>query len=233
MYCKSCGAQLDDNAKFCTSCGTKIELKEQVQAETPTQNDYYYDEEPKKEAPRQFGYDDTLQEGKSLQHQKSNFYGKQFSTGTSGSVQFGSGQRRGGGLRKLFGLGFIVVVLLVGYFTFFGDSGPIYNLELGVEIDPETYYPTEEIGYIIESNGYVFVSYTVRDLEVGTQITAKWYNVTSGDDVLVCTENLQVDFEGESWFTECENNWTYGSYEVQFTVDGEVVATKDFEVDYD
>lgn len=33
MYCEKCGAQLDDNAVFCTSCGAKIEEIEQPTAE--------------------------------------------------------------------------------------------------------------------------------------------------------------------------------------------------------
>ena len=32
MFCKQCGAQLNDNAKFCTSCGAPTRL---AQAETP------------------------------------------------------------------------------------------------------------------------------------------------------------------------------------------------------
>lgn len=40
MFCKKCGAELDDNAKFCAKCGTKTEVGEaaSVQAAAPTPN---------------------------------------------------------------------------------------------------------------------------------------------------------------------------------------------------
>ena len=40
MYCSSCGAKLDDDAKFCTNCGTSIDQggNENIQNETH-QND--------------------------------------------------------------------------------------------------------------------------------------------------------------------------------------------------
>jgi len=35
MFCKNCGSQLSDDAKFCEYCGTPIEVAEDVQTNTP------------------------------------------------------------------------------------------------------------------------------------------------------------------------------------------------------
>lgn len=34
MYCRYCGNQLDDNAKFCACCGKKVELRINANSET-------------------------------------------------------------------------------------------------------------------------------------------------------------------------------------------------------
>ena len=42
MFCKNCGKQIDDNAKFCIECGTKVEKNDvdtAAQAETDLIND--------------------------------------------------------------------------------------------------------------------------------------------------------------------------------------------------
>lgn len=35
MYCPNCGKEIEENAKFCGACGTKLEVTEQVAVETP------------------------------------------------------------------------------------------------------------------------------------------------------------------------------------------------------
>ena len=148
MYCKNCGSQLNEEAKFCTSCGSKVE----VTIEEPTYDDYT-DESLKEDAPRQFGYDDSLQESAGANTQKSNFYGKQFSTGASGGVSFNNQNRKGGSFKKIVGGAIVVLVLIIALSLLFSNNEPIYDLVLGVDVDMETYYPTDEdaVDYIIAS----------------------------------------------------------------------------------
>ena len=35
MFCKNCGSELSDSAKFCTKCGTKVEAKPTPVVEEP------------------------------------------------------------------------------------------------------------------------------------------------------------------------------------------------------
>lgn len=37
MFCKNCGAKIEDNSKFCASCGSEIILETPIENNTPTQ----------------------------------------------------------------------------------------------------------------------------------------------------------------------------------------------------
>jgi len=44
MYCKTCGALIDDTSKFCEYCGAKVEIKSQSSTTKKTNNnDQYFD----------------------------------------------------------------------------------------------------------------------------------------------------------------------------------------------
>ena len=42
MNCKNCGAEIQENTKFCGSCGVKIETEQPVFEEPVYEQDYYY-----------------------------------------------------------------------------------------------------------------------------------------------------------------------------------------------
>ena len=182
MYCKNCGAPLEEGAKFCMSCGTPVE---QEAPQTSNNDNQYYDEDPfaKQEAPEQFGYDNNLQEGAGYRNQTSNFYGKKFQAGTSGEVKFSNRPRnkRGSFLGAFVAIGLVFAV----WFLFFGSNAPIYDIQVGAEINNETYYPNQPLDYVIESEGYLFISYTTRDLEIGETIRCEVvYDGIMGENVV-------------------------------------------------
>jgi hypothetical protein len=232
MYCKSCGAPLEENAKFCMSCGTPVEKEKPV--EPLNNNDYYDDdpfEEPKQEAPRQFGYNDSLQEGQNADYQRSNFYGKKFEASSSGSIGFGN--RTGRGKRGNFlGAAFVIAIVFFAWFIFFGNNAPIYDIEIGAEVNSSTFYPDEPLDYVIESEGTLYISYTTRNLDIGDVIVIEVYDTTIGE-WLIYSDSTTNDFEEQIGYFEVYENWTAGSYEIRFLVDGDEVASRDFTVEFE
>ena len=226
MYCKNCGAPLDEGAKFCMSCGTPVEQKAQVNSSNDNQ---YYDEDPfeKQEAPRQFGYNDSLQEGQGTNMQTSNFYGKKFEASSSGTRSYGRRRGKGGVI------GFLVMAAVVFgvWFLFFGNP-PIYDIQIGAEVNPSTFYPDEPLDYVIESEGTLFISYTTRNLDIGDVIYLEVYDTTTSE-WLIYSDSTTNDFEEQIGYFEVYANWTAGSYEIRFLVDGEEVASRGFVVEFE
>ncbi len=62
MYCKYCGAQMEDNANFCTNCGaplTEESDRNNTSEHNESSTDYYTSESFTKSEPRQFTYKET------------------------------------------------------------------------------------------------------------------------------------------------------------------------------
>ena len=231
MNCKNCGAPLEDNAKFCMSCGAQVEQKQEPK---PTYNDtLYYDEDPferqeKEQAPRQFGYNDSLQEGSGANRQTSNFYGKKFEAGTSGEVKFSNRPRNKRG--SFLGVAVAIGVVFFVWFLFFGSNAPIYDIQIGAEVNSSTYYPNTPLDYVIESEGYLYVSYTTRDLDIGEVIRCEVIFEGIMGDQTIYSDTTTNDFEEQIGYFEVYHNWIVGDYEVRFIVDGEEVASTTFYV---
>lgn len=225
MYCKNCGAQLNDDAKFCTSCGSKIEPKEESKQDF---YDEYYDEEPKKET---YNPNQSLQEGLSHTDRPTNIYGKQFSASKSGSISFGGSglpQRRKSAVGII--IGFVVIAIVL--FLLFGNSSAVTDVQIGVEVpNSVTLYPDDPIDYVIESEGTLYVSYTATDI-LGSVITAKVID-QERNDFLVLEETITVDYEEQVGYFEVYYNYQPGTYIIEFYVDDELDAIFEFEVEED
>ena len=205
MYCKNCGTQLPDSAKFCTSCGSKvdesiivnnepkIEVREEVPWQLKQNNDFLNDKK----------------DGKIL-YQNDSFRGKQWNTESKGSIQFGSGEKKNSSFfGKVFKFGIIVVVLIVGYFLIFGDSGPITNVETADAINVETFEPVYPTDLFDDSIPVVYVTFKTSGLDVGQVIQIDWYKadeyLTSASyTVLESDESLAfyMNEPAEGWSTQ-------------------------------
>jgi len=226
MYCKNCGALLPDGSKFCTSCGSKIEV---VQESVQDEYQDYFDEPVQEKEQDDFNYNQGLQEGTTYTDRPSNVYGKKFTTGASGNIKFSESIKKQGFVKKLIVTGAVVAIVLIAYFALFGDGGPVYDVELGVEIDDSTYYPSEPLTSFIASEGLLYISYSTREMFVGDSMTVEVYDVTFSD-TLVDSINVAIDYEEQVGYVFIDNNWTVGDYEVRFEYEGEVVYTTSFEV---
>lgn len=230
MYCKNCGAQLPESAKFCTSCGSKIEAIVEPKQE-PVQDEYqdYFDEPVQEESKKDFNYNQGLQEGATYTDRPTNVYGKKFSAGTSGSIAFGDPNKKPSFFKKLIVGGFVIVTLIIAYYALFGDSGPVYDVQLGVEVNSETLYPDEPLTEFITSEGLLYISYSTIDMPIGDSMVVEIYDMTFGE-FLIDYVNVSIDFEEQYGYVYLDHNWTVGDYEVRFVYNGEVVNSTSFEV---
>lgn len=216
MYCKNCGSKLENTAKFCPSCGTPNQQK---------QPDYT--------APRPFEKN-SVDESQNYQYQQSAFKGKQMSTGTSGSISFGNrGPKKKGLLGKLIKLTIIVVVIGVAISWLFGGNAPVYDIAFSNTIDVD-YNPINPTRDFLIMDQDIYVTYSTRDLEIGTTVYAKWYYLDgSAEGILFATQSFNTIYEEQvGFFKQTDTNgWDVGDYEVRFEVNGEVIATGNFSVE--
>jgi len=107
MYCTNCGKPNDDNSKFCVHCGTNISAK---QADNQQNKEFT--------APRPFQPYSSIDPSQGIVN-KTAFKGKQVSFGTSGSVSFNNGGRKGkAGLKIIIAVIAVVVLAIVGILIF-------------------------------------------------------------------------------------------------------------------
>ncbi len=216
MFCKKCGTKLDDNAQFCPSCGEKTES-----------NNY--------QAPRPFETN-SVDSSKNYQYQQSTFSGTQYSTGSSGKINFGS-KRKGGLLGKLLRIIIIVIVIAFVYNFFFADNGPIYDIETASSVDYDTYEPVTVQNTFSTTTPEIFITFSIRDYPIGTDIQADWYyldGVTSIDDGYIDSSLIEVEFEDQVAYislTRPTNGWPVGEYEVDFFAGDDYVISVSFTVE--
>ncbi|MBN2605143.1 MAG: zinc ribbon domain-containing protein [Bacilli bacterium] len=215
MFCSNCGAKLENDEKFCPSCGTENQSNEKNFT-----------------APKPFETN-SVDESKNFQYQKSSFKGKQMSTGTSGSISFGNKEKKKKSfLGRILKLVIIVAVVIFLITWIFGDSAPVYDIAFSNEIDVD-YNPINPTKDFLIMDQDIYVTYSTRDLEIGTTVYAKWYFKDSNDEwYLFSTQQFDTLYEEQvGFFMQSDTNgWDIGDYEVRFEVDGEVIATGSFNV---
>lgn len=215
MYCKNCGNSIEESAKFCPSCGKPNEQKQQ---------DYT--------APKPFEKN-SIDESQNFQYQKSTFSGKQMSTGTSGSISFGKNRtKKKGLLGKMIKLTIIIVIAIITIGWLLGGNEPIYDIAFSNSIDAD-YNPINPTKDFLVMDQDIYVTYSSRDLEIGTIVYANWLYITDdGEEILFATQSFETIYDEQvGFFRQSDTNgWDIGDYEVQFVVDDEIVATGYFNV---
>ena len=157
----------------------------------------------------------------------SNIYGRKFEAHASGGVEYRKPRKGSSPITKF--LIFGVIIGLIGYVYFvFSSNTPIYDVAIGSEVNATTYYPDEPLDYVIASDGILYISYSARDSLYET-VYVTVYNNT--DNLLVESMNTSIDYEDQVGYFSVDHNWTVGSYQITFEIDGEVVYTYDFEVE--
>lgn len=219
MYCKQCGNQVDDNAKFCASCGSPT-------ADTPQQTFT---------APKPFETN-SVDGSRNPQFQKSAFKGVQKSVGSSGSVSFGNRpEKQGPGFfGKLFKLGFIVVALavvaIIAIYLFMGD-GPIYNVESGTGYDATLSDLTGKTETFTSTDPEIYIIFDYEELELGELYVSLYYadETTSTDQYSFTISNA----EGWGWlaFPRPGGAWEVGEYTIEFVMGEELIRTYTFDVE--
>ncbi len=201
MFCKNCGAKLDENTRFCPSCGAEVITTGQRKTYT---------------APKPFEKN-SIDESQNYHYQKSAFKGKQFSTGTSGSISFGGGKKKKSFLGRIIKTGIIVTIIYIAATALFGHSG-IYNVHTGTAIDYQTYEIIQETDTFAVDTPEIFVTFSIQDYDIGTDITAKWISVTQDNYVITSSVITTTEDNQNAYFslTKPTAGWPVGDYEVQF-----------------
>jgi len=200
MFCRNCGAQLEGNTKFCSACGTPVGDGEKANAYT---------------APKPFEKN-SIDNSQNYHYQKSTFKGKQMSTGTSGNISFGSGKKKSF-LGRLIKFGIIGSIVVVAIALIFGSNG-VYNIHTGTAIDYQTYTMVEETSTFGVYSPEIFVTFSIQDYEIGTDITAKWVHVTN-DNYLITSSVITTTMDEQNAYfslTKPTAGWPLGEYEIQF-----------------
>jgi len=200
MFCRNCGAQLEDNVKFCQACGTPVGDGGQKKSYT---------------APKPFEKN-SIDGSQNYHYQKSAFKGKQFGTGTTGNISFG-GRKKKSFLGKVFKFGIIASVVLIVFTFIFGTSN-IYNIHTGTAIDYQTYEMIEETNTFSVDTPEIFVTFSIQDYDIGTDITAKWVHIT-GDNYVITSAVITTTLDEQNAYfslTKPTTGWPLGEYEVQF-----------------
>ena len=233
MYCKSCGAQVNDDAKFCPSCGAQLEQPTYQQPEEP-ENDYFYDEEPKQEAPRQFGYEDHLDPSKNMTTSKSAFRGVQKEVGTSGKIEFG--RTRDPHQRRFLPRVIIVIVIaIVAYFvsTMVGGCENVCDIETSDLVDYDTWEPVGLEDTFSVSDTEIFVTFKTNEYPTDSQIEVRWYhtdtNTYLGNDyAYTVTDELNIVYFS---LTKPVGGWQLGDYEIEIWVNSQYIDSAYFSVE--
>ena len=216
MFCKNCGNKLDDNEKFCPSCGTPNQQGE---------NNYT--------APKPFEKN-SVDESQNYQYQKSAFKGKQVSAGTSGSIGFGSKRpKKKSFLGRIIKLVIILVVIIFVATWIFGGNDPVYDISFSntIDFDNNPINPTKDF---LTTDQDIVVSFSIRNLEIGTSIYVEWYYLDGSEEwILFDTQisNTQFDEQRDYFGQRVTAGWDIGDYQVRFEVDGDEIATENFSVE--
>lgn len=214
MFCKKCGSKLEDNASFCPNCGTKVE--EGFTSPKPFETH-------------------SVDEIKNPGFQQSSFKGAQYSTGTSGHVSFGNRSNKSV-LGKIIKIVIGIAVVLFVYQCFFADNGPIYNIETATSIDSDTYLPVDKENTFSTTTPEIFITFSIRDYEIGTVIQADWYyldGVTETYDGYIDSSLVTVAYDDQNAYislTKPTGDWPVGDYEVDFFAGDDYVITVTFTV---
>lgn len=231
MFCKNCGAQIEDSAKFCTSCGVSVVAQEPVVEEEYNdhsdeyQESDYTEQENNNEVPWQFseGYRNVGESGTSSKtiHEKKFFKGQSISTGTSGSISFGNKERKGL-FGKLFKFAIIGVVVIIAITLLFGGSpDTIENLTTTDVINIETYEPVGSVEDFDDWIDRIYITFTTNDLVEGQVISAQFYI----EDTYIGSNSIVSQAPSENvYFSHIkpDDGWLVGYvYRVEIYVDGE------------
>lgn len=211
MFCKKCGNQLENDAKFCPSCGEKV------------QQEYT--------APRPFEQH-SIDESQNYQYQKSTFKGKQVSTGTSGSISFGNKPKKKGLLGRIIKLA-VVAAVIVAIASFFFGGSPITSIESGTSFDTVTGELSGKTDTFLTTDSLIYIVFDYEDLTVGDRLelnvfypdqdtTDEWYYFDL------------VEASGEGYYVEMSPagaTWVVGDYTIEFVINEELLATYEFSVE--
>lgn len=210
MFCKNCGARLEENAKFCPSCGSS-QLNEA--------------------APKPFEKN-SVDGSQNYQYQTSTFSGKQASYGSSGHVNFAHTKKRSF-IGRIIGLIAIAFVAMFVYYLFFDNSGPIYNLTSCTAID-SNYKPIGETSTFSTSATEIFITFSSQDIELGTDIQADWYYIDTEPSTYIDSSIISVVYEQQDAYislTRPTGGWQIGDYEVDFFIGDEYYITVAFTIE--
>jgi len=216
MFCKKCGSKLDDHTQFCPNCGSKVEQEGFTN-------------------PKPFETH-SVDESKNPQFQQSAFKGVQYSTGSSGHVSFGNRRKKSllGQIIKIV-IGIAVVVFI--YQCFFSDNGPIYNIQTASSIDYDTYEAIDIDNTFSTTTPEIFITFSVRDYDIGTVIQADWYyldGVTDENDGYIDSSVITVQYDDQDAYismTIPNQGWPVGEYEVNFFAGDEYVISVGFTIE--
>jgi len=208
MKCNNCGEQVDEQQKYCPSCGAAQEEKEST-------------------APRPFETN-SVDETKNPQYQKSTFKGKQVTMGTSGKIEF----KKGGFIRKVIKLGIIFVVVVIALLVVFGGGPNVSNVAMSSEIDPDTFEPLNKTSIFSTSTPEIFVTFDIDGYEIGTAVVGEWYYLT--DEQFIDDASLFTTFDSQVAYFSLSRpfaGWPVGEYKIDIVIDEEIVETVEFRVE--
>ncbi|QMS85520.1 zinc ribbon domain-containing protein [Candidatus Xianfuyuplasma coldseepsis] len=209
MFCKKCGNQLENDAKFCPSCGEKV------------QQNY--------SAPRPFEQH-SIDESQNYQYQKSAFKGKQVSTGTSGSISFGNKTKKKGLLGRIIKLAVVAAVIVVIASFFFGGS-PITYVESGTGFDAANSELTGKTETFTTTTPEIYILFDYEDLEVGKTLYLNLFYEDETETDASYTMNVE-DSVGWGYVSFVPTTtWAVGDYTLEFVIDEELIDTYEFSVE--
>ncbi len=114
----------------------------------------------------------------------------------------------------------------------FGNSG-IYNVHTGTAIDYQTYEIIQETDTFAADTPEIFVTFSIQDYDIGTEITAKWISVTQDNYVIATSVITTTEDAQNAYFSLSKptDGWPAGEYEVQFLDEEGLVTSIMFTVE--
>lgn len=211
MFCKNCGNQLENDAKFCPSCGTSVQQEKQYTAPKPFEKN-------------------SIDESQNYQYQKSAFKGKQASTGTSGSISFGGGRKKKGLLRKLITVA-IGAAVIIGVASLFIGGGPITNVESGTGFDSGISDLTGKTDTFATTDPEIYILFDYEGLGVGDVLyLSLFYGEETTTEESYFFDIVEEDGWGYVTYTPT-TTWAVGDYTVEFVVGEDLLETYEFSVE--
>lgn len=207
MFCKNCGAPMDDTAKFCPKCGKPVE-------------NYT--------APKPFEKN-SVDGSQNYQYQTSTFTGKQYSTGSSGQINFGTKRKSLLGTIIKIAVVAVIAFVIIGFLL---PDDPIYDIRTGTSIDTDTYQTIDDTSIFYTTTPTIYVSFQTTDIEIGTTIYVEWWYLTEDyyitESSFVCEEDNQVGYFGLSM---PDQGWPEGNYEIRFFIENDYATSQYFIVE--